>query len=186
LTEAGVCARGVTPRFYGTIENIDPTSCLPHLKAFIKDEYPPTAILLEYIPNMKELRWSNYNEKRMQNFVDGLNAIDSALVQHGDVYPRNMMIIEGDPERAIWLDFDRAQTFNGELITERQKGWIAFEKRLMSATVDFMVCPLFLPHSSVMQICLTLSCRMFGTAEARLRKGGIRRNTSILLVMDRW
>jgi hypothetical protein len=52
LTEAGVCARGITPQFYGTIEGIDVKKCHPHLDEFLKDEYPPTAILLEYIPNM--------------------------------------------------------------------------------------------------------------------------------------
>lgn len=98
LAQAGVYARGITPRFYGTTKNIDPTRCLPHLEAFVKDEYPPTAILLEYIPNMTELNWTNYNGKRMQNFVDGLNAIHDALVYHDDVHPRNMMVVEGDPD----------------------------------------------------------------------------------------
>ncbi|QSS62553.1 hypothetical protein I7I51_02291 [Histoplasma capsulatum] len=145
LTHAGVCARGIPSQFHGTIENIDPTQCLPHLKFFVKDEYPPTAILLEYIPNMKELRWTNYNESRMKNFVDGLNAIHNALVYHDDVHPRNMMIVEEDPERAIWIDFDRAQTFNGEL-TERQKGWIADEKELMAEMADFIACLLCFLH----------------------------------------
>ncbi|EER40594.1 conserved hypothetical protein [Histoplasma capsulatum var. duboisii H88] len=131
LTHAGVCARGITPQFYGTIENNDSTQCLPHLELFVQVEYPPTAILLEYIPNMKELRWINYNESRMQNFVNGLNAIHNALVYHNDVHPRNMMIMEEDPERAIWIDFDQAQTFNEEL-TERQKEWIAGEKELIA------------------------------------------------------
>lgn len=139
LTQTGVCARGITPQFYGTIENIDPTLCNPHLKAFVKDKYPPTAILLEYIPNMKELDWSNYSEKRMENFIDGMNAIHEALVEHGDIYPRNMMIVEGDPERAIWIDFDRAQTFNREL-SDRQKEWIGFEKAILNEMADYMVC----------------------------------------------
>ncbi|EEP79938.1 predicted protein [Uncinocarpus reesii 1704] len=138
LTQAGVCARGITPRFYGTVENIDPTQSLPHLQSFVNDEHPPTAILLEYIPNMKELKWTNYNASRMQNFIDGLNAIHGALVYHDDVHPRNMMIVEEDPERAIWIDFDRAQTFNGKL-TERQKRWITVEKELMAGVADFMV-----------------------------------------------
>ncbi|PGH02857.1 hypothetical protein AJ79_07513 [Helicocarpus griseus UAMH5409] len=137
LTQAGVCARGITPQFYGTIENIDPTRCLPHLHAFVKDEHPPTAILLEYIPNMETLTWSNYSGKRMENFVDGLNAIHDALVSHDDVHPRNMMIFKGHPERAIWLDFDKAQTYTGEL-TEIQKGWVAFETLLIAEIAEFM------------------------------------------------
>ncbi|EEQ85585.1 uncharacterized protein BDCG_08854 [Blastomyces dermatitidis ER-3] len=137
LTHAGVCAQGITPRFHGTIEDIDPRQCLPHLKAFLKDEYRPTAILLEYIPNMKELDWTEYNRRRMRNFVNGLDAIHNALVFHNDVHPRNMMVVEGDPGRAIWIDFDRAQTFNGEL-TERQKELIASENEIMAEMADFM------------------------------------------------
>jgi hypothetical protein len=52
LTEAGVCSRGITPQFYGTIEALDVNKCRPHLDEFVKDEYLPTAILLEYIPDM--------------------------------------------------------------------------------------------------------------------------------------
>jgi hypothetical protein len=55
LSEARVYARGITPQFYGTMENINPKLCLPHLKDFITDEFLPTAIFLEYIPNMREL-----------------------------------------------------------------------------------------------------------------------------------
>lgn len=59
-------------------------------------------------------------------------------VLHSDIHPRNMMILEDDPERAIWIDFDRAQTFNTDL-TERQGGWIAFEKEIVDEMADFMV-----------------------------------------------
>lgn len=50
-----------------------------------------------------------------------------------------------DPDRAIWIGFDRAQTFSGEL-TERQKDWIAFEKDLLAEIADCMVCSLFPPE----------------------------------------
>lgn len=123
----------------GVIENIDPALWQPHLRAFVEDEYRPTAILLEYIPNMEELHWSNYTEKRMRNFVDGMKEIHGALIEHSDVYPRNMMIVKGDPERAIWIDFDRAQTFQGPL-TQLQEEWIAFEKLLVEEIAEFMVC----------------------------------------------
>ncbi|KGY15353.1 hypothetical protein PABG_11654 [Paracoccidioides brasiliensis Pb03] len=86
---------------------------------------------------MKELNWASYNERKMQNFVNGLNTIHDTLVYDNDVHPRNTMTVEGDPERAIWRDFDRAQTFNGEL-TERQKEWIVFEKNLMAEMAEFM------------------------------------------------
>ncbi|OJD12573.1 hypothetical protein AJ78_06851 [Emergomyces pasteurianus Ep9510] len=73
----------------------------------------------------------------MDDFIDGMNAIHEALVEHGDVYPRNMMIVEGDPERAIWIDFDRAQRFNREL-SGRQKEWIGFEKAILNEMADCM------------------------------------------------
>lgn len=120
------------------IENINPVLCEPYLHAFVGDEYPATAILLEYIPNMVELHWTNYTEKRMRNFLNGLKKIHGALVEHSDVHPRNMMIVEGDPERAIWIDFDRAQTFAGPL-TKQQKEWITFEKLLAEEMAEFMV-----------------------------------------------
>ncbi|KKZ64681.1 hypothetical protein EMCG_01369 [[Emmonsia] crescens] len=129
--ESGICAKGITPDFYGTLENIDPKLCLPHLRHFAKDDHPPTAIFMEYIPNMKEVHWSNYTPERMQNFIQGIDEIHRALVHHGDIHPRNMMILEDDSARAIWIDFDRARTFNGKF-DKRQQEWIDFEKLLVS------------------------------------------------------
>ncbi|KAK2768402.1 hypothetical protein FQN54_000257 [Arachnomyces sp. PD_36] len=128
LAESGIAGR-VTPQFYGVIENIDPALCEPHLQPFAEDEYPPNAILLEYIPDMEELHWTNYTEKRMRNFISGIKEIHDVLIEHSDLYPRNMMVVKGDPERAIWLDFDRAQTFAGP-ITEREESWIETERRI--------------------------------------------------------
>lgn len=43
-----------------------------------------------------------------------------------------MMVIKDDPnERVIWLDFDQAQTFYPDRLTEEQKEWIDFENRLV-------------------------------------------------------
>lgn len=75
LKEFGLCDRGIIPQFYGTIENLDPKLCQPHLKAFLNDEYIPNAILLEYIPNMREFHWTNYTKQRMENFTRGINKI---------------------------------------------------------------------------------------------------------------
>jgi len=132
LRQYGLCDRGIIPQYYGTIENLDPKLYQPHLNDFLEDEYPPKAILLEYIPNMQMLYWTNYTKKRMDNFIKGLQKIHEALVEHSDVYPRNMMIVEGDPERAIWIDFDRAQTFDPDNVTEKQNEWIEFEKELVA------------------------------------------------------
>lgn len=122
-----MCPGYITHQFYRINENIDPREYLSHLRHFVNDEYPPTAILLQYIPNMKELKWTEYEERRRQNFAGGLNAIYDALVFFDDLYPRDMMVVDGNLERVIWLDFDRAQTFNGHL-SGRQKELIAFDK----------------------------------------------------------
>lgn len=79
----------------------------------------------------------------MENFTRGINKIHKirkALVWHSDIHPRNMMIVEDDPERAIWIDFDRAQTFDMNGLTERQEKWIAFESELVAELGVDMVC----------------------------------------------
>lgn len=39
-----------------------------------------------------------------------------------------MIIVENDPERAVWLDFDRAQTYHADSLSQRQKGLIEMEE----------------------------------------------------------
>jgi hypothetical protein len=139
LKKRGLCDRGITPQFYGTIEKLDPKLHQPYLNMFLDDKYPPNAILLEYIPNMRRLDAGNYTKMRMENFIKGLDEIHKALVEHSDPHPRNMMVVEGDPERAIWIDFDRAQTFHLDTLTEEQKEWIAFEDKLVAEVGRDMV-----------------------------------------------
>jgi hypothetical protein len=69
----------------------------------------------------------------MQKFIDGIKAM----------HARNMMTVEGDPERAIWIDFDRAQTYTGEL-TAHQEKWINIEAGAVAEMADYMVRPLSL------------------------------------------
>lgn len=88
---------------------------------------------------MQKLHWTNYIETRRRKFIDGINEIHKALIEHGDVYPRNMMIVEGDPERVVWIDFDRAQTYYGER-TERQKEWFEMGKLIVVELGEDMVC----------------------------------------------
>ncbi|KAL1863180.1 hypothetical protein Plec18170_000010 [Paecilomyces lecythidis] len=138
LHETGLCDRGIVPKFYGVIEPLDPTLCQPHLKMFLNDEYLPTAIFLEYIPDMRMLHWANYTEERKENFLKGIQEIHRAFIQHSDIHPRNMMVVEGDPKRAIWIDFDRAQTFDMLSLNERQRRWIDFEHEIVKDVLDRM------------------------------------------------
>lgn len=70
------------------------------------------------------LHWTNYTLRRMENFIKGIKDIYNALIQHGGIHPRNIMVIDGDPERVIWIDFNGAQTFDAFGLNEKVKnGW---------------------------------------------------------------
>lgn len=87
---------------------------------FLGDEYLPSAIFLEYIPKMEMIHLHNFTEQRMNSFIEGIREIHKALVRHRDPKPRNMMTIQDDPERTIWIDFDRAETYDGDSMTNEQ------------------------------------------------------------------
>lgn len=93
----------------------------PHLDMFLRDEFLPNAILIEYIPHMQMIDLQTFSTDRMNKFVNILKDIHRAKVLHHDPYPRNMMVVPGDPERILWIDFDRAQTYSGELTPRQQK-----------------------------------------------------------------
>ncbi|EDN05191.1 hypothetical protein I7I51_05790 [Histoplasma capsulatum] len=131
----GLCDKRIIPRFLGTIDKFDPRACQPHLNMFLEDEYPPSALFLEYISNLEMLHLHNYTEARMDNFIEGLREIHKAGVLHHDVKPRNMLIVKDDPnpDRVVWIDFDRAQTYDIHLMTERQKTFIAEEQEIVES-----------------------------------------------------
>ncbi|TPX20461.1 hypothetical protein DIZ76_016350 [Coccidioides immitis] len=101
------------------MDKFDPGPCQPYLHAFANDEYPPSAIFLEYIPNLEMLDLNNYTQARMNKFLEGIREIHKALVEHGDPKPRNMLIVKGDRERVVWIDFNRANTYDEHRITDR-------------------------------------------------------------------
>lgn len=106
------------------MERLDLRLFQPHLKMLLDDKYPPNAVFLECIPNMEMLLPQNYTRKRMENLVHGIREIHRALVLHCDAKPRNMMVVRDDPERVVWLDFDRAQTYHADKLTERQRRFL--------------------------------------------------------------
>ncbi|OJD13344.1 hypothetical protein AJ78_06202 [Emergomyces pasteurianus Ep9510] len=69
LFERGICEKGIVPRFFGTIDKFDPGPCQPYLRHFANDVYPPSAIFLEYIPNLEMLDLNNYTQARMNMFL---------------------------------------------------------------------------------------------------------------------
>lgn len=117
---------------------MDPTLWQPYLDGFLKDKLLPNAILIEYIPNMKMMDLSTFSPSRMQKLVSILKEMHEAKIYYRDVYPRNMMVVPESPERILWMDFDRSQTYSGPL-TERQEGWIQSETRVMNEFARLLV-----------------------------------------------
>lgn len=73
----------------------------------------------------------------MDNLLNGIREIHSALVRHRDPKPRNMMVVRDDPERVVWIDFDRAETYNKDQITNEQKHLLEEEEEII---VNFKEC----------------------------------------------
>lgn len=139
LKERDLCDRGVIPHFFGTMRKFDPSSCQPHLRHFVEDEYPPSAIFMEYIPGLEMITLENYTEKRVANLLDAIRQIHKAFVRHKDVKPRNMMVVKDTPDRVIWLDFDRAETYDEDQITDEQVEGLKEEEQIMMEFSSFMV-----------------------------------------------
>ncbi|RFU24013.1 hypothetical protein B7463_g12327, partial [Scytalidium lignicola] len=136
LKESGICDRGIVPQYYGTIKNIDWQLYQPHLDMFASDPYAPNAIILEYVQNAQMLNEDNYTTLRMENFLSGIKEIHKVSIEHSDPATRNMMVVDGDPERAVWIDFDRAQTF--ERLRQQDIKWIEFEFKLVVEILEEM------------------------------------------------
>ncbi|KAL5340775.1 hypothetical protein BJX70DRAFT_396474 [Aspergillus crustosus] len=101
LQAHGLCDRRTIPKYHGSINNIDPTMYTPHLDKFIDDEYPPQDTRMDKIAGLKE--------------------IHAAGVEHSDAYPRNMKIFQNEPERVLWIEFDRAQTWDPDTVDEWER-----------------------------------------------------------------
>lgn len=76
----------------------------------------------------------------MDGFIRDIREIHKALIRHRDAKPRNMMIVKDDPSnRVIWLDSDRAGTYDEECITEKEKRLIE-EELIVTELRDVLVC----------------------------------------------
>ncbi|CDM28339.1 unnamed protein product [Penicillium roqueforti FM164] len=97
LLNFDVCESGLVPRCYGYIDRLDPSSFRPHLDHFLTDEMHPRAIILEYLEGAEELNCVNYSEERLQLAIQGMKEIHRALINHHDVYPKNILIVPSRP-----------------------------------------------------------------------------------------
>ena len=108
----GLCSQGIIPQLYGVLECLNPDLYKPYLDSFRNGASFPDAVLLEYISGTEPLSRANYTRQRMDKFMEYLEKIHSAAVVHSDIHPRNMWIFPESVDRVMWLDFNRAQTYN--------------------------------------------------------------------------
>ncbi|PYI09833.1 hypothetical protein BO78DRAFT_362358 [Aspergillus sclerotiicarbonarius CBS 121057] len=128
LQVGGVCRKGVVPRYIGYIDQIDPALYRPHLDHFANDINKPRGILLEFLPNTERLNCVNYSDNRFQVAMQGLKEIHQAKVLHNDPYPRNILIVHGDPERIVWVDFDVSMSYSDSQLQDgRVQMWFEEE-----------------------------------------------------------
>ncbi|KAI2709293.1 hypothetical protein CBS147332_6352 [Penicillium roqueforti] len=111
LLTSGACERNFIPKFYGYIDRVDPAAFRPFLQDFAHNKVNPSAILLEYLPNAEKLNCVNYSDALYSQAIKGLKEIHKAGVQYRDVYPRNMLLVRGNPDRMVWIVFGIATTF---------------------------------------------------------------------------
>lgn len=106
---------------------------------FADDKHNPSAILLEYLPNAEELNCVNYSDERFQKAIDGLKAIHAAHIHHYDLYPRNILIVRGSPERVVWIDFDVAMIFPNKATVGSPNEYCKYECDLVASLGELLV-----------------------------------------------
>lgn len=143
LKQVGLSSRGLVPDVYGCIEQLDPQLWQPHLRAFVDYELRPSAVFMQYIPGMRSLDLDTFNKIRMQKFIDILKEIHGASVVHKDPYPQNLMVLPDDPDdpnRVVWIDFDRAVTYDGTPQTPKERKGFEIEWRTVNRIGEVLVC----------------------------------------------
>ncbi|OJZ90115.1 hypothetical protein ASPFODRAFT_43490 [Aspergillus luchuensis CBS 106.47] len=137
LKERGLCQQGIVPGFYGVIDQVNPMQWQPHLNKVLKDKHRPNAILLEFIPNLKQIVVETYTENRAAALLSIIQQIHEAGICHCDPYPRNM-VVQPETDRVLWIDFDRAQIFNDQSITDRYHSWKEDDPLMTAELLDFL------------------------------------------------
>lgn len=66
-------------------ENLDVQQFRPHLDMFLEDEYAPSGVFLEYIPNIQMILPHYYTRERVENFINGIQEIHKAMILHLDI-----------------------------------------------------------------------------------------------------
>lgn len=70
----------------------------------------------------------------MQKAVIGIKQIHSALIDHNDPYPKNILIVPGEPERVVWIDFDVAIVYSDDSqVGEKEREWIEIKTEVVES-----------------------------------------------------
>ena len=64
----------------------------------------PRAILLEYLPNAESLNCVNYSDTLYPQVIKGMQEIHQVGDYHQDIYPKNLLLVQGNPDRLVWID----------------------------------------------------------------------------------
>ncbi|CAI7595225.1 unnamed protein product [Penicillium glandicola] len=68
----GICDSGLVPKYYGSIDRLDPSCHQPWLNSFLNDKFHPSAILLEYLADSQPLNCVNYSKERLSKAMKAL------------------------------------------------------------------------------------------------------------------
>ncbi|KJF61386.1 uncharacterized protein CIMG_12363 [Coccidioides immitis RS] len=115
---------GYVPQFYGYVLSLNPAALGPHdLDTFKARCRPPMCNSDGISAKPLPINCCTYSKERMAKAVNGIQQIRSALVEHNDPYPKNILIVPGDPERVMWIDFDVAITYpDSTYVRDREHG----------------------------------------------------------------
>lgn len=130
LDSNGFCKRGDVPKLYTSFERMDVQSW-PGIWQFHNHEEPPSAILIEFIPNAARIELKNFSQPNIDKLCQILREFHDIGLLHGDPYPRNMMVVQGPPDRVFWLDFDSSQIVDREKLDDRTEHFFAEEAEMM-------------------------------------------------------
>lgn len=140
LRKEGFCKRGLVPNFYGTIQNID-VNLWPQFSQYQNHKYRPSAVLMEYVPDAEQLSLDNFSEDNIERLVAIIAEFHEVGLRHGDIFPRNMMVVQGTPrDRVFWLDFDVSQVVDRKTCTDREKKLLEEESQWMENFATALVC----------------------------------------------
>jgi serine/threonine protein kinase len=139
LKEHRLCNSRLIPNFLGSMRKFNPHLYQPHLNSFLYDEHLPSAIFLDYIPDLEMINIHNCMEKHLNNLITSIQEIHHALVRHRDPKPRNIIVVRNDPERVVWIDFNRAETYDKGEISDDERQSLHKEEEIIIRFAECLV-----------------------------------------------